>query len=101
MLLLKLFAVLKVCLFALPFAFYKATHHDSTTFKDFVSEHTEEVAGGTFAGITGIFEIFLISKAEVHDIYVGVIKALIMSAVGYGAAWIVKRISQWIQSKLK
>ncbi len=99
MLLLKLFAALKVCIFALPFAFYKTTHHDSTTFKEFVSEHTEEVTGGTFAGMTGIFEIFLISKAEVHDIYIGVLKALIMSAVGYAAAWLVKRISQWIQSR--
>lgn len=93
-------ALLKIVLFGLPYGVYKLTQHDSVTFKDFVHTHSEEVSGGAFAGMAGVFEFFLINKSEAHDIYIGVVKALIMSAVGYAAAWIVKRIAQWIQKKL-
>lgn len=68
--------------------------------KQFAKTRTEEISGGAFAGMTGVFEFFMISKAEAHDIYVGVLKALIMSAVGYVAAWGVKRCMQWIAKKL-
>lgn len=101
MTLIKLIAAIKFCLFVFPYAFYKATHNDALTFKEFVSTHAEEVTGGTFAGATGIFEIFWLSKSELHDIYVGILKALIMSAVGYFSAWAVKKLTTWIKSKSK
>lgn len=101
MILIKVFALIKVCIFALPYGFYKATHHDSTSFKDFVNTHTEEVTGGTFAGMTGVYEIFMISKAELHDLYIGVLKALLMSVVGYYGAALIKKAVTWIQKKLK
>lgn len=93
--------LLKCLVFGLPYAIYKATGHDSLNFKEFVKDHTEEVSGGAFAGMTGIIDFVLISKAEAHDIYIGCIKAVIMSAVGYLAAYLGKRILQWIQRSLK
>lgn len=98
---LTIIALIKLVLFGLPYGVYKLTQHDSVTFKDFVNNHTEEVSGGAFAGMTGVFEFFLINKSEAHDIYIGVVKALVMSAVGYGAAWAVKKTAQWIAKKLK
>lgn len=92
---------LKCLVFGVPYAIYKATGHDSVSFKDFIKDHTEEVSGGAFAGMTGIFEFLMISKSEAHDIYIGIIKALLMSAVGYLAAYLGKRIAQWIQRSLK
>lgn len=89
--------VLKAVLFALPYVFYKVTHHDSIDFDQYIEDHMEEVAGGTFAGMTGILEIFFISKAEIHDIYVGVIKALVMSIIGYAVARLVKKVRAWIE----
>lgn len=71
------------------------------TLKEFAEKRIEEITGGTCAGLAGIFDILSISRTEAHDIYIGVLKALIMSIVGYVGAYLLKQIATWIQKNLK
>lgn len=93
----KVIVIFKVLFFGLPFLFYKAVQHDSTNFKEFVDSHTEEVAGGSFAGLGGLYEILSVTAQDAHDLWIAFIKAILMAVTGYAVAYVIKKVSQWIK----
>lgn len=99
MILIKFIAVLKVLFFGLPFLFYKFVQHDSTNFSDFVDSHTEEVAGGSFAGLGALYEIVSVTVDDAHDLWIAFLKAILMAVTGYVVAYVIKKISLWIKKK--
>lgn len=93
----KVIIIFKVLFFGLPFLFYKFIQHDSTSFKDFVDSHTEEVAGGSFACFGGLYEILSVTAQDAHDLWIAFLKAILMAVTGYVVAYVIKKVSQWIK----